>query len=150
MIIETDPGAPGPRALLERHLAFCRGTTAPEDVHALDLDGLRAENVTFFSLTEDGDVLAVGALKDLGDGHGEIKSMHTAAESRGRGLGERMVDHLLAVARARGMTRISLETGAGNAFAAPRRLYARAGFEPCGPFADYPDSPNSTWMTLEL
>jgi putative acetyltransferase len=150
VITADDPGAPGPRAVLERHLEFCRSTTAAEDVHALDLDGLRAPDVTFFSLTIDGEVLAVGALKELGDGHAEIKSMHTAAEARGRGLGERMVAHLVDVARERGLTRISLETGSGDAFAAPRRLYARAGFVPCGPFADYPESPNSTWMTLTL
>lgn len=150
MIETADPGEPGALALLQRHRDHCAATTPPEDIHALDLDGLRDPKVTFFTLTEDGTVLAIGALKDLGDGHAEIKSMHTAAEARGRGLGERMVEHLIATARARGITRISLETGATDEFAAPRRLYARAGFVPCERFGDYPESTHSAYMTLVL
>jgi len=61
-----------------------------------------------------------------------------------------MVEHLLGVARDRGFTRVSIETGSQPAFAAARSLYASAGFEPCGPFGDYRPSPNSTFMTLSL
>jgi putative acetyltransferase len=145
-----DPRAADVRALLERHLTFTRSTTPPEDVHALDLDGLLDPAVTFFSLRSGGDLLGVGALKDLGDGHAEIKSMHTAEAARGRGVGRAILDHLVAVAGERGARRISLETGSGEAFAAARALYERAGFVPCAPFAGYPDSPNSAYLTLVL
>ena len=150
MIELDDPRRPDVRALLERHLAFAAATTPPEDVHALDIDALTDPTVSFFSLRRDGDLLAVGALKRLDDEHAEIKSMHTAGEVRGSGIGADMVRHLLDEARGRGFARVSLETGAGEAFAPARRLYARAGLRPCGPFGGYPDSPNSAYLTVWL
>ena len=151
MIAADDPRADDVRALLARHLAFARATTAPEDVYALDVDALADPAVAFFSFRDgDGTVLGVGALKRIDDGHAEIKSMHTAAEARGRGVGWAMLEHLLAVARERGYGRVSLETGAGPAFAPARALYARAGFSACGAFADYVPSPSSAYMTLVL
>jgi putative acetyltransferase len=106
--------------------------------------------VTFFSFRADGELLGVAALQHLDDEHAEIKSMHTAEAARGQGIGRAMVDHLIGVAREAGYRRVSLETGAGPAFAAARRLYASASFAPCGPFADYGPSPNSAYMTLSL
>lgn len=61
-----------------------------------------------------------------------------------------MVDHLLSVAVDRNCQRVSLETGTMDAFAPARSLYAKVGFAPCGPFADYGFSPSSTWMTINL
>ena len=145
-----DPRAADVRALLERHLAFAAATTPPEDVHALDIDALLDPAVSFFSLRSDGVLLAVGALKRLDDDHAEIKSMHTAEDARRRGAAATLLEHLVEVARARGHRRLSLETGSGVAFAPARELYARAGFTFCAPFADYPDSPNSAYMTLSL
>ena len=145
-----DPRTPDVNALLERHLAFCHATTPLEHAFALDLDGLRAPTVTFFALRHDGKLLGVGALKELDRTHGEIKSMHTADVARGLGVGRAMVDHLLGAARGRGYTRVSLETGTTEAFAPARALYANAGFAPCGPFADYADSPDNTFMTIAL
>ena len=145
-----DPLAGDVRELLERHLAFAYATTAPEDVHALDVDELLDASVTFFSFRLDGELLGVAALKRLDGRHAEIKSMHTDRAVRGRGIGRALVEHLLRVARERGYRRVSLETGAGEAFAPARALYAAAGFAPCGPFAGYGPSPNSTYMTLSL
>ena len=150
MISVDDPRADDVRALLERHLRFARGQTPPEDAHALDVEGLAAPDITFFSFREDGRLLAVGALQAIDDRHAEIKSMHTVEAARGRGVGRSMVDHLVNVARERGFERISLETGAMDAFAPARALYASAGFEPCEPFGDYRPSRNSTYMTLRL
>ena len=150
MISTDDPRAADVRALLERHLAYAHANTAPEDVHALDIDALLDPSVTFFSYRLDGELLAVAALKRLDDHHAEIKSMHTAHAARGRGIGRAMVDHLVGVARERGVRRVSLETGAGPAFAPARSLYASAEFTPCGPFADYGPSPSSAYMTLSL
>jgi len=145
-----DPRADDVRALLDRHLAFADSHSPPEDVHALDAERLVDPAITFFGLRRDGQLVAVGALKRLDDGHVELKSMHTAREVRGQGFGRAMLDHLLAVARARGYRRMSLETGSMDAFAPARAMYATAGFATCGPFADYAPSPNSTFMTMLL
>jgi putative acetyltransferase len=149
-IAPDDPRAPDVRALLQRHLDFARATTPPEGVFALDLPGLLDPAVSFYSYRRSGQVLAVGALKQLDEQHGELKSMHTAQEARGQGIGRAMLDHLIAVARARGLRRLSLETGSMAAFAPARSLYARAGFTACGPFGTYPDRPTSKFMTLVL
>ena len=145
-----DPRAEDVRALIARHLEFARATTPPEHVFALDLDGLQDPAVTLFSYRVNGDVVGIAALKHLDDEHAELKSMHTAAEARGRGVGRALVDHIVEVARARGYRRISLETGSGPAFEAARSLYANANFTPCDAFSDYRPTPLSSYMTLEL
>jgi len=149
-IAVDDPRAADVCSLLERHLAFAHEHTPPEDVHALDLSGLLDVSVTFFSARRGPELVGIGALKEIDDRHGELKSMHTAAAERGRGVGRAMVDHLVGVARQRGYRRVSLETGTMAAFAPARSLYARVGFMPCGPFGDYRPSPNSAFMTLPL
>ena len=149
-IVPDDPGRAPVRALLEEHLRHMHAITPPESVHALDLDGLRAADITFWTARV-GDALAgCCALRELDAGHGEIKSMRTPDAWRGRGVGRAMLRHLLAEARRRGYTRLSLETGAMTEFAAAQGLYASHGFVPCDPFADYGPDPNSLFMTLEL
>lgn len=145
-----DPRAPDVRALLERHLAFANTHSPPEDVHALDVTGLVDPAVTFFSFRTEGQLLAVGAIRKLDADHAELKSMHTAEEVRGRGIGQAMVDHLIGVARQRGFRQVSIETGTGDPFAPARSLYRSAGFEPCEPFGEYFHSPNSICMTMWL
>ena len=149
-VAEEDPRNPDVVALLERHLEFARGVTPPEDVHALDLDGLLDPKVTFFSLRDSGTLLGIGAIKALDDTHMELKSIHTAEEARGNGVGRAVVEHLLAVARDRGAARVSLETGSMEEFAPSRALYTRLGFVECDPFADYSPSRSSTFMTVRL
>lgn len=149
-IAPGDPAAPDVQRLLARHLAFTTATSPPEDMHALDGDGLRDPAITFFTYRDGGELLAVGALKHLDDAHAEIKSMHTAEAARGRGVGRAMLAHLLGVARDRGYRRVSLETGSMPEFAPARTMYAAAGFTECAPFAGYVASPNSTFMTLSL
>jgi putative acetyltransferase len=145
-----DPRTPDVRALLERHLAFANTHSPPEDVHALDVSGLVDPAVTFFSFRTDGQLLAVGAIRRIDDSHAELKSMHTAKEARGQGLGRAMVDHLIEVARERGFKQVSIETGTMEAFAPARSLYRSVGFQPCEPFGEYTYSPNSICMTLLL
>jgi putative acetyltransferase len=149
-ISTDDPRADDVRALLARHLAHAYAHTAPEEVFALDVDALVDPAVTFFSYRLDGRLLGVAALKRLDGAHAEIKSMHTAEEARRRGVAAALVSHLIERARSLGYRRLSLETGAGPAFAAARALYARHGFEPCAPFAGYLESPNSVCMTLAV
>jgi putative acetyltransferase len=145
-----DPRADDVRALLERHLAFARATTRPEDVYALDVDGLADPAVTFFSYRADGRVVGVAALKRIDDEHAELKSMHTAEEARGQGVARALVEHIVGLARERGYGRLSLETGSSPAFEPARALYASAGFAPCEAFGDYTPSPNSAYMALAL
>jgi putative acetyltransferase len=135
---------------LQRHLDFAHSVTPPDDVHALDLDGLLDPRVSFFSLREDGVLLGIGAVKQLDETHYELKSIHTAEGARGRGVGRAVVEHLLGVARERGAHRVSLETGSMEAFAPSRSLYKRLGFVECGPFDTYSPSRSSTFMTLDL
>lgn len=151
MIIRKDDlRGPEIKALLEAHLDLMRSNSPPESVHALDLDGLRRPEITFWTVWDEAELLGCGALKELDAEHGEIKSMHTAKAARGRGVARRLVQHILAEARVRGYRRLSLETGATEDFAAARGLYSTFGFAYCGPFADYPLHPFSAFMTLEL
>ncbi len=142
-----DPRAADVRALLEAHLALMNEQSPPEDVHALDVDALAHPSIAFVSYRLAGDLLGVGALKDLGDGHGELKSMHTVAAARDRGVGRALLVHLVGLATTSGMNRVSLETGTQEEFRPARSLYAAAGFTECGPFADYALSPWSVFMT---
>ena len=149
-IIEGGLDDPRVITLLRTHLARARAETARGSAHALDLSGLRSADVTFWSAWE-GDTLAgVGALRRLSTGHGELKSMHTAESMRRRGVGAAILRHIIDSARARGMSRLSLETGSWPYFAPARALYARHGFVECAPFGDYKPDPNSVFMTLEL
>jgi putative acetyltransferase len=145
-----DPLAPDVRALVERHLDFARSTTPRPFSHAAEPDDLSDAAVTVYCAREDGRLVGIGALRALSATHGELKSMHTVADARGRGVGQAIVTRLLDEARRRGYGRVSLETGTGEEFAPARALYAAAGFEACGPFGDYDASPFNHFMTVEV
>lgn len=149
-ISADDPRAADVRALLQRHLEFNRSNTPPEHIHALDVDGLVDPAITFVSFRQGGELLGVGALKQLDGQHAELKSMHTAQAARGRGIGRAILGHLLGLARERGCRQVSLETGAMPEYAPARAMYASAGFRPCGPFGGYRPSPSNSFMTLRL
>jgi putative acetyltransferase len=136
--------------LLRIHLASSRANTAPGSAHALDLAGLQSPEISFWTIWNGETLLGCGALKRLAPGHGEIKSMHTAQAVRRTGVGSAMLRHIVTTARARGTSRLSLETGSWDHFAPARALYARHGFVECGPFADYVLDPNSVFMTRDL
>lgn len=151
MIVSTDaPTREDVRALLEEHLADIRLLSSAESAQHLDLASLQQADVTFWSVRENGRLLACGALRELDPTHGEIKSMRTSQEQRRRGAGRIMLAHLLEQARARGYERVSLETGVAAEFDPALRLYESAGFRPCGPFGPYADSDDSRFMTLRL
>ena len=136
--------------LLQFHLTELQGLTPPESVHALPIERLRAADVTFFSAWHGEALAACGAIKDLGNGASELKSMRADPAWRGRGAGRAILDHLLAVARRRGLTRLWLETGSSADFAPAHRLYLANGFSECGPFGDYQPDPFSVFMTRDL
>jgi putative acetyltransferase len=150
VIAVDDPRRGGIPAVLEQHLIFSRMVTPASGVHALALEGLLDPAVTFFSARLDGELVGVGALKQLDKTHVELKSMHTVQTARRQGVGRALVEHLLSVAADRNYRRVSLETGAMDAFAPARTLYAQLGFRPCPPFGQYIGSPTSACMTIEL
>jgi len=134
-------------ALLSEHLRSMYLHSPPESVHALDIGRLRAPDITMWSAWQDGELLGCAALKELDREHGEIKSMRTASRHLRKGVASALLHHILAEAKRRSYRRLSLETGSMAAFAPARNLYARYGFQPCGPFADYVEDPNSVFMT---
>jgi len=135
------------RALLEEHLRSMHEISPPESVHALDLAALRRPEITFWTVWRDSELLGCGALKELDATHGEIKSMRTVTAHRRSGVGRAILEHIVAEARSRRYTRLSLETGSQPEFAPARRLYGSSGFTYCSPFGDYRDDPNSVFMT---
>lgn len=149
-IVLDDLRGPEIRALLEEHLRHMHQLSPPESVHALDLDALRRPEISFWTAWSGAELLGCGALKQLSPQEGEIKSMRSAQAARGRGVGRRMLQHVMAEARRRGYSRLWLETGIGPGFAPARTLYASAGFMLCGPFADYREDPYSVFMCITL
>ena len=149
-IREDDLTGPEVIALLAQHLDDMHTHTPAESVHALDVDRLRADGVTFWSAWSDGRLAGCGALKQLDPTHAEVKSMRTADELRGRGVAGTLLTHMIAEARARGYRRLSLETGSNPPFEPARRLYERFGFAYCEPFGDYELDPWSVFMSLDL
>ncbi|MGV3590138.1 MAG: GNAT family N-acetyltransferase [Gammaproteobacteria bacterium] len=141
---------PAVRALIREHLQAMHEQSPPESVHALDIDGLRGPDITFWCVWDGDLLLGCGALKELDARHGEIKSMRTPEAHRRRGAGRALLTHIVAVARQRGYARLSLETGSFDAFMPARKLYESFGFEYCGPFAEYREDPYSSFMTLTL
>jgi L-amino acid N-acyltransferase YncA len=149
-ILRGDLADPAVVALLETHLTQCRAETAPGSAHALDLTALAQPDIAFFAAYDDGGLVGVGALKRLGDGQGEVKSMHVAAARRGGGAGAAILGHIVATARAGGLKRLSLETGSWDFFHPARRFYRRHGFRDTGPFVGYAPDPHSRFLTLNL
>jgi putative acetyltransferase len=138
------------RALLEDHLAEMHRSSPPESVHALDLDGLRKPDITFWTAWSGPQLAGCGALKELAPSHGEVKSMRTAPEFRRQGVGKAMLTHIIREAEARRYHRLSLETGSMEAFLPARELYESFGFSYCPPFGDYALDPNSVFLTRVL
>ena len=138
------------RSLLAQHFAEMRAGSPPSACHVLPVDGLKDPAIRFFTLREDGLLLGCGALKKLEPGHGEIQSMRTADPALGRGVGKAMLAHLGRVARAEGMSQLSLETGSTEQFAAANRLYEKEGFDRTGPFGGYADTPFTRFFTKSI
>ena len=136
--------------LFARHQAHCHADTPPESIHMMDRSALNIPAISFLALRDGENAIAMGAVKDLGDGTAELKSMHVLTEARGKGAAQLMLSALVQAARDRGARAIYLETGAQPSFAAARALYLRAGFAPCPPFAQYREDPNSAFMVLDL
>ncbi|KAF4406805.1 MULTISPECIES: GNAT family N-acetyltransferase [Streptomyces] len=145
-----DLSGPEIAGFLEEHVQQMRSLTPVDSKHALDLDSLRKPDITFWSVTDGGDLVGCGALKRLDARHAELKSLRTRPARQRSGVASRLLGHIVAEARRTGYERLSLETGAAEFFVPARRLYEKFGFRYCEPFADYRPDPNSTFMTLRL
>ncbi|MBW3567137.1 MAG: GNAT family N-acetyltransferase [Proteobacteria bacterium] len=135
---------------LQQHLDDMRSVSPPESKHALDIDALRAQDVSFWTLWEDASLAGCIALKEMDKERGEIKSMRVDSTRRGSGYGRQLLQHVIDEARCRGYTEIMLETGSMEFFAPARQLYARFGFQACAPFGKYVEDPNSVFMKLDM
>ncbi|TMJ21810.1 MAG: GNAT family N-acetyltransferase [Alphaproteobacteria bacterium] len=107
--------------LLQAHLTSARAQTAPGSAHALDLAGLKSSDISVWTIWEGDTLVGVGALKRLSANDAEVKSMHTAQAMRGKGAGSAMLRHIIAAAKAAGVSRLSLETGSWEYFDPARR-----------------------------
>lgn len=138
------------RRLLALHLAGMHANSPPGHVFALDLSGLTAPGVTVWSVREGDNVVGIGALKELGDGTAEVKSMRTHPDHLRRGVAALLLEHIVAEAKARGLTRLSLETGRGPAFEPALTLYRKHGFVKGEAFADYRSRTFNQFLHLAL
>ncbi|MCL6660691.1 MULTISPECIES: GNAT family N-acetyltransferase [Paenibacillus] len=138
------------KALIAEHLQGMAADSPPESIHALNLDGLKKPEITFWCAWEGDDLLGCGAIKELDPEHAELKSMRTASAHLRKGVARKILAHIMDVAVDRGYKRISLETGSMDSFIPARKLYEDFGFEYCEPFADYILDPNSTFMTKTI
>ena len=151
MRIETDDlSRPQVHALLQEHLSNMYELSPPEQVFALDVNKLRATDITFWSVWDEENLIGCGALKELSPTQGEIKSMRTPAAARNRGAGRAVLEHIISVARERGYTKLNLETGTHAAFVPAHNLYRSKGFTVSGAFGSYRPDPHSVFMELRL
>jgi len=147
---EDDLSSDPVQALLRLHLQGMHASSPPGTVFALDLAGLKAPGVTVWTAWLGETLAGIAALKDLGERAGEVKSMRTHPEFLRRGVAAALLRHIIQVARGRGMTRLSLETGTGPAFEPALALYRRHGFVDGEPFAEYRPGDFNQFLHLSL
>ena len=151
MIIKLDDLTdPKIEAFLKEHVEEMKSISPPESKHALDIDGLKQRDISFWSVWDDSELVAVGAIKKLNGQHAEIKSMRVAKRARGKGIASMLLRYIIEEAKSASFERLSLETGSMEFFEPARSLYRQFGFEICEPFADYQLDPNSVFMSLRL
>ncbi|WP_369059912.1 GNAT family N-acetyltransferase [Caulobacter sp. 73W] len=150
VIIEDDLESPGTLELLALHLDGMREHTPAGHVHALDVSRLKAPEITFWTARSGERVAGMAALRMLGDGVGELKSMRTHPDFIRQGVAAALLEHVIATAKARGLTRLSLETGSGPGFDAALTLYRQRGFTSGGAFGDYRASDFNQFLHLQL
>ena len=137
--------------LLTLHLAGMRQHSPAESVHALDLTGLSGPALTLLGAwSPDGRLAAIGAMKRLGGGQAEVKSMRTHPDFLRRGAAAALLEAIIALAQKEGLRRLSLETGSGEAFEPALSLYRKRGFKSGEAFADYTATDFNQFLHLDL
>ncbi len=148
--IEGNFDNPEVNALLKKHFVELRSVSPAGSTHVLDIAGLKDNTIKFWSLWENNEIIGCGALKFLEKGHGEFKSIRVADNFRKKGIGEKIINHLILEAKKLNIVKLSVETGAGNFFQPARKLFNKFGFKECPPFAHYKEDPNSCYYTLKI
>ena len=137
-------------SLLTEHQERMADNSPPESRHVLDVEALLQPEITFWSMWDGDELMGCVALKHWNDSLGELKSMKTAPAYIRRGVGQRLLEHVIAVSQERGYQELKLETGSMAYFAPARKLYSKYGFQPCEPFGDYVKDPNNVFMCLSV
>ena len=148
--IEGNFDHPEVNKLLKKHFAELRAASPDGSAHVLDIPGLKAPSIKFWSLWEKSQLIGCGALKFLDENHGEFKSIRVHDNFRGKGYGIKIINHLINEAKNLKIQKLSIETGSGDFFAPARKLFDSCGFEPCPPFAHYKEDINSLYLTKLL
>ena len=148
--IEGNFDHPEVNELLDKHFIELRAASPEGSAHVLDIPGLQVPSIKFWSLWNNGQLMGCGALKFLEKNHGEFKSIRVHDNFRKKGNGINVVKHLIAEAKKLDITRLSIETGAGEFFKPARKLFKQCGFETCDPFAHYKEDVNSVYLTKSI
>ena len=136
--------------LLTKHFIELRAASPEGSAHVLDIPGLKVPSIKFWSLYNNDQLMGCGALKFLDKGHGEFKSIRIHDDFRKMGNGISVINHLIHEAKKLDITRLSIETGAGDFFKPARKLFKKCGFQICEPFAHYKEDINSVYLTKIL
>tara|TARA_B100001996_G_C18589523_1_gene565520 strand:+ start:153 stop:611 length:459 start_codon:yes stop_codon:yes gene_type:complete len=148
--IEGNFDNPEVNELLNKHFIELRSVSPSGSTHVLDIAGLKDQSIKFWSLWENNELVGCGALKFLEKNHGEFKSIRVADKFRNKGIGEKIIYHLIDEAKKLEISKLSIETGAGDFFLPARKLFVKFGFKSCIPFAHYRKDPNSCYFTKNL
>ena len=134
--------------LLNKHFIELRSVSPEGSAHVLDIEGLKDQNIKFWSLWEGNLLMGCGALKFLNKEHGEFKSIRVEDRFRKKDNGIKILKHLIFEAKKLNIKRISVETGTGDFFTPARKLFNKCGFKLCKPFDHYKEDPNSCYMSM--
>ena len=148
--LENNFDHPEVNNLLTKHFIELRSVSPEGSAHVLDIPGLKTPSIKFWSLWDNNQLIGCGALKFLDEIHGEFKSIRVDDKHRKKGMGEKIISHLITEAKKIGIKRLSIETGAGEFFSPARKLFKKFGFKACKPFAHYKEDPNSCYFDLEI
>ena len=148
--IEGNFNNPKVNELLTKHFIELRSVSPAGSTHVLDITGLKDQSIKFWSLWDNDELIGCGALKFLDKIHGEFKSIRVVDKFRKKGVGEKMINHLIEEAKKLGIKKLSIETGSGKFFEPARKLFAKFNFQPCSPFAHYEEDLNSCFFTKNL
>ena len=136
--------------LLTKHFIELRAASPEGSTHVLDIPGLKVSSIKFWSLWQSNMLMGCGAFKFLDQKHGEFKSIRIHDNFRKKGNGINVINHLINEAKKLNITRLSIETGAGDFFKPARKLFKQCGFETCKPFAHYKVDINSVYLSRTL
>ena len=148
--IENNFDHPKVNHLLIKHFIELRSVSSKGSTHVLDIPGLKDPSIKFWSLWDNNHLIGCGALKLIGESHGEFKSIRVSDDFRYKGIGNKIISHLIIQAKKLGIKKLSIETGSGNFFLPARKLFEHFKFTECKPFAHYKEDPNSCYYTLDL